>query len=109
MVTRRVLGGWREASFEQQPFTSFIVDCVDRQREKNGEFIGKREIFSEPLNREITLSEVGYIHTHYEWTLCTHTLCKHSTHALIHTLENSHYIGLHRGFTHIQLAAHNFF
>lgn len=66
MVTRRVLGGWREASFEQQPFTSFIVDWVDRQKErkKNGEFIGKREIFSEPLNREITLSEVGYIHTH---------------------------------------------
>lgn len=34
MVTRRVLGGWREASFEQQPFTSFIVDWVDRQKER---------------------------------------------------------------------------
>lgn len=85
-----------------------LTGWTDREK-KNGEFIGKREIFSEPLNREITLSEVGYIHTHYEWTLCTHTLCKHSTHALIHTLENSHYIGLHRGFTYIQLAAHNFF
>ena len=27
---------------------------------KNGKFIGKREIFSEPVNREITLSGVGH-------------------------------------------------
>lgn len=47
MVTRRVLGGWREASFEQQPFTSFIVDWegVQTEREKKMESLLERGRF----------------------------------------------------------------
>ncbi len=88
---------WQEPSFERQTFTSFIVDRerersgresrTEREKDgKNQEFIGKREIFSEPLNREITLSGVGHTHTH------TTTISRQHTHSLYTVHVHSHNI-----------------
>lgn len=66
---------WQEASFECHSLNLLLTErekeVITERNRKNGEFIEQREIFSEPVNREI--AEWSGTHTH------TRTLSGHRT------------------------------
>lgn len=93
---------WQEASLKWHSLNSLLTERGEECWTVREEFIGKKEIFSESVNREITLSGVGHTHMqalsehHFtQFTYSTQTYSVNTIHYCIEVREWRKYIFCH--------------